>query len=280
MLLGIGAPASTGATIAGDMATSLPPPPAPTIVRTAGTSFVVDEFYVHVPAGVVQPMRVLLAFHGMGGSGQEEADAVAPLAEGHGWVTIAPTYAYGDWSNPAQVAEEESKHLPRIVALLDTLPDLLGGSIEKRALLYGFSRGAQTAERLAIAFPDRVAGAALLSGGTYTVPQIEDRDGISPLRYPFGVADQPSVMGHKFDPSQLSRVPFWIGVGALDTDSEAVPRAWDPYLGDNRVQRAQRLADCLGAAGAPAQVQLFAGIGHEQSAAVTGAALEFLAQVP
>lgn len=280
LMLGVGGMATTiAATPDGP---PIPPssPNSAVVPQAPGTSFEVGEFYVHIPADAPQPSQVLLAFHGMGGNGPDEASSISSLADSHGWVTIAPTYAYGDWRDSAQVAKEEESHLPRIVSLLETLPDLLGGPVDQQALLYGFSRGAQTAERLALAFPERVAGVALVSGGTYTVPQVSARDGKSPLWFPLGVADLGNVMGRRFDPGRFSQVPFWIGVGALDTDSAALPRAWDPYLGDNRVQRAQRFAEWLGVAGAPVQVQVFAGVGHEQTDAMTGAALGFLGGIP
>ena len=252
--------------------------PAPAIRHGPEVSFQLDEFYIHVPANPPVPMRVLLAFNGMGGTGQQEAGQLAPQIGDRGWVTVAPTYDYGNWWDTNRVIQEEKDHLPRITALLDDLPGLLGGPVDSQVLVYGFSRGAQTANRWALAFPERVAAVAVASGGAYTLPRTWVGDEASPLNFPFGVADLRAVVGHGFDSARFNAIPFWIGVGGQDTDTRVVPPNWGVYLGENRVERAQRFADWLGRSGARVQFQIFAELGHEQTDALAGAALDFLDQ--
>ncbi|MCL5958492.1 MAG: alpha/beta hydrolase [Chloroflexi bacterium] len=44
------------------------------------------------------------------------------------------------------------------------------GIADEKVSLYGFSRGSQTAHRFALCYPDHVLVAALMSAGTYTLP--------------------------------------------------------------------------------------------------------------
>ena len=64
--------------------------------------------------------------------------------------------AYRDYFDPEQVQQDAEENLPRVHALLATLrsqvsdPDLQPG-----LLLYGFSRGAQMAQRFSLLYPGR-----------------------------------------------------------------------------------------------------------------------------
>ena len=166
--------------------------------------------------------------------------------------------------------------------ILDSHPEATGLAVRPKVLVYGFSRGAQTANRFALAFPERVAGDVATSAGTYTVPAASfSNDGATaPLPFPYGVADLAQVAGVPFDPSGFASVPFWIGVGERDVDPADVPPQWDPYIGDDRVERAHRFAAWVRRAGGSAQVQVVPGMGHGESIQERSEALSFLAGLP
>jgi hypothetical protein len=74
----------------------------------------------------------------------------------------------------------------------------------------------------------------------------------------------------------MSAVRVLIGVGAGDDRESDVPRQWDPFLGTNRVERAERYAASLTALGLPAQVVVVPDAGHELSAPMMSHAAAFL----
>jgi poly(3-hydroxybutyrate) depolymerase len=238
----------------------------------------VGNFWVHVPSGAARPLRVLVALHGMSGSGEEMAQMVGAQTDDHGWAVVAPTFSYGDWRDPAQVRREAGRELPLLFEFLDGLPDIVGSAIEPQVFFYGFSRGGQDANRFALAYPERVAGVAIIASGTYTLPfeALRGDDGNTTLPLPYGVADLPEVMGRSFRPDAFATLPFWIGVGSLDANPSDVPHQWDKYLGGDRVQRARAFGMWLRAAGASARVQIFPGVGHRQTDEMRAAAMRFL----
>ena len=238
----------------------------------------VDDFWVHVPANAPVPLTVLVSLHGMGGNGQDQIESVRSLADSRGWGIVAPTFGYGDWRDPAQLCVEDPANATRIAKFLDRLPDVVGRSVKRQVLVYGFSRGGQTANRFALAYPERVAGAALASSGTYTLPlaSMGEGDTATRLVFPYGVADFPDLFGKPFDSQQFTTIPFWIGVGANDVNPAEVPHQWDPYIGAQRVQRAEEFTSWLQRSGMRVQLDVFTSGGHGETAETRAAALGFL----
>lgn len=116
----------------------------------------------------------------------------------------------------------------------------LDGGIRDRApiLLYGFSRGGQTAHRLALIYPADVKAAALMSAGTYTLPATST--GNASLPFPFGIADLERYTGKPFD--------------------------------------AKAFAAYVDMAGAKVELATFPGLAHQESAASLDRAMAFLAR--
>ncbi len=252
-----------------------------TVAATPGNP-VLGPGGVFVPATVdaSRPVPVLLALHGMGGSGARIAQRLAPCAERNGWVLVAPTLAYRDYMDPEQVRLDEQQDLPRLREIIESLPGRLGSlRLDERILVYGFSRGGQVAQRLALFYPQQVAGVAVLAAGSYTLPAATVRVGHeeTPLKFPFGVADLADYAGRPFDPRSLAGLPFWIGVGAADTAVSQVPPSWSPYLGSTRRARAWRVAELLRGVGADVTLNVFAGVGHEETGLMRARACAFLA---
>jgi pimeloyl-ACP methyl ester carboxylesterase len=240
----------------------------------------VDEVYVRTPPGATDaPVQVLVALHGMGGTGADFAAPLAAHADQHHWVLVAPTLPYGDWTDPARLAHEEPALVAWLAAYLDQLPDRTGLRVNPRVLVLGYSRGAQLAHRFAQLHPERVAAVAALSAGTYTLPLEHDARTGHPLAFPFGVADLAAhTDGRAFDAAAFARVPIWLGVGADDARPGDVPRAWDGHLGDNRLDRAHAFAAVLGRSGNPAALAVFPDADHTLTEAMLAAACGALAQ--
>jgi pimeloyl-ACP methyl ester carboxylesterase len=233
-------------------------------LRASGAAQVQDV-YVRVPQGVAngQPLQVVVALHGMGGNGPDFAAGLAEQADRYGWLLVAPTIKYGDWTDPLKIAHED----PALAAWLSdevrTLAVQADQPLQPRVLVFGHSRGAQLALRFTEIHPEQVAAVAAVSAGTYTLPAARDAATGQPLNFPFGVANLAvSDGGTAFDARLFKGVPIWIGVGALDDNPADVPHQWDPYIGDDRRERAERFAEMLQTEGGNVTLQVFDGVSH------------------
>lgn len=237
-----------------------------------------NSVYLRFPQNSVpgQPLRVLVALHGIGGDGKTFARNLTAAADRYGWVLVAPTIAYGDWMNPVQVAHEDAALIKWLSAYLSKLPTQTDRPIDTGILLLGFSRGAQLAHRFAEAYPEQTVAVAAVSAGSYTLPQAAASDG-TPLPFPFGVGDLPTTVGEVFEPSELQAVHFWVAVGTNDTNPADVPRQFDPYLGNDRLDRARAFVAALDRMHVAAELAVFPNLPHAFTSAMEGAAIAFLA---
>jgi poly(3-hydroxybutyrate) depolymerase len=243
--------------------------PANTVVDPlAGTP--IRGVYVRAPQTLTtKPLQVLLALHGMGGNGPDFSRELIAQADRNGWLLVAPTIDYGDWTNPNVVANEDPLLIQALNAYLDGLPQLIGAPTRRLVLILGHSRGAQLAHRFAEFRPDRVLAIAALSAGTYTMPEDD-------LRFPYGVQDMNQYAGHTFDAARFDSVAIWVGVGGQDTNAADVPRQWDTIEGSTRVQRAQAFESAVQQLGAKAVLRVFGNAGHGLTSEMQTAACEFL----
>lgn len=238
------------------------------------------DYFLYIPtsASEAHPITALVALRGMGDQPESFASGFVPEAEANGWLLVVPGYPYGDWQQIEALKTDAHTELPWLSSLLDALPAETGYPLRERVLLYGFSRGAQSAHRFALAYPGRVLGVAAMSAGTYTLP-IEHSaayDNHVPLQFPVGVGDLDSYCGRRFDQVALKQVPFWIGVGQNDNVPSDIPRTWDKYLGTTRVERAKAFEQTIAALGVKAQLAIIPGIGHQESAESRSQAMAFL----
>jgi predicted esterase len=223
----------------------------------------------------------VLALHGVGFDGPAMAALVRARASARGWAVLAPTVAYGDWRDPETAREEELRLPSRLAALPGAVAVETGVPLAAGVRVFGFSRGAQAATRLAMFYPDGVAAVAAFSAGTYTLPVagVAGPDGQrleAPL--PFGVADLPQRTGRGLALDRLGRVPFLIGAGAADDRPDDVPRQWDAYVGRTRAERAGRYAATLAQLGVPVRVAILPGTGHELTEAMLDSAFDLFDQ--
>ncbi|MBI2939479.1 MAG: hypothetical protein HYY04_03495 [Chloroflexi bacterium] len=224
-----------------------------------------------------QPLPVVVALHGQGGNGRDYSRSLGEIARREGWVLVAPTVPYRDWRDVDQVRRDGAEVIPWLRGLIDRLGDETGLRLAPRAVLYGFSRGCQTAHRFALFYPERAQAVVCLSAGTYTLPQnagpIEPVP--SPLIYPFGVADIERYTGRPFQPDRLREVSFFVGVGENDNRVEELPRIWD-HLGRTRVDRAQTFVQALRHLGTSVRHVVFPRTGHEETVEMRAQAVAFV----
>jgi pimeloyl-ACP methyl ester carboxylesterase len=221
-----------------------------------------------------EPLQVLVALHGMGGNGPDFSRDLTDQADRYGWVIVAPTIEYGDWTNPAVVAQEDPVIIQALSAYTQQLPQLLGTPVHHKLLILGHSRGAQLAHRFAEFQPQRVLAVAAISAGTYTMPETSAADGS--LNFPYGVQDLQRYAGHPFDRSTFDDISLMVAVGGQDTNPADVPHQWDSVEGTNRLQRAQAFEAAAEELGAHAVLRVFNTAHHELTGEMRSAACEFL----
>lgn len=260
---------------------AVPTPEPPGQLQVAATpEHPAYSLYVPRRPASAAPRTGLLVLHGMGGDGPGMAAGLLQLAQEQDWVVIAPTVGYGEWRDPAQLTREVLRVEPQLKTLLNQLSDKTGVALAERLLVFGFSRGAQAALRFTLFNPDRVRAVAACSAGTYTLPlkSVKTTTGgtlAAPL--PFGVADIEQQSGRTLDQAGLVEVRHFIGVGARDNRDGDVPRQWDPFVGNNRVERAQRFAATLTQVGCRSEVSVVPDTGHELTPVMIQQVSSFLA---
>jgi pimeloyl-ACP methyl ester carboxylesterase len=242
--------------------------------------FATQDLFIFIPPTVnkQKPVRVLVALHGMGNRGDVFSNAMLSTAEANGWILIAPTMQYRDWTNPDLLLQDDLLYTRMLHDTLDTLSARLGIPLRKRALVLGFSRGAQLAQRFAFFYPEQVGSVAMISGGAYTLA-VEKRDNSNNtgvLALPYGLGDAQKHIGKPINWAEVKKVSFWVAVGASDNHKDDVPRMFDPFVGTNRVERAQNVYNSLCAAGIKAQFALFPETGHELTSTIRHSATLFL----
>jgi predicted esterase len=261
---------------------SLPTPAPPPTVVTARPArpFADSELYLHLPphANPQQPLRILLVLHGMGGQGAPFSQSLIAEADQNNWLVVAPTLAYRDYMDLGQLAEDDLELTSKLSDTLDNLSKKLNLRVRSRVLVYGFSRGAQLGHRFAMMYPERVNSVVAISAGSYTLPfEIRNSDkGPQRLPFPFGAGDLERLVGRPINWSSFRQVSFWIGVGDKDNRSTDVPRAFDPFIGDNRVERARNFEQALRAQGITVRLVIYPNVGHEITAEMRKGALQFL----
>lgn len=235
--------------------------------------------YVHAPPQPSDgtPARVLVILHGMGGNGPDLSAPWLAAADERGWIIVAPTFKYGDWHDPDVIRSEDKRLSEELAGILTELPFTVDRPVADKALVFGFSRGAQLAHRFALLNPERIQAVAALAAGSYTLPDTEMwiNNKSQKLNFPFGVADLDRLVGHGCNERALTRVHFWIGVGLNDSRVDDVPRAWDPYLGKTRVLRARSFTRALERHHVPVTLNEFPGADHEFNPTIRASALRY-----
>ncbi|CAA9578520.1 MAG: hypothetical protein AVDCRST_MAG18-2834 [uncultured Thermomicrobiales bacterium] len=238
------------------------------------------DLFVYVPANASRrgPLQILVTMHGMGDNGPNFCQNILATAERNGWIVVAPTFKYQDYKNSDLVAQDDTTFLPRLLTMIDSVPARTGLPTRGKVLLYGFSRGGQAVHRFATLYPARTAGVAAVAAGSYTLPLqtmlVNGRAQTLPL--PYGVANLRARLGFDFDYAAFKAIPFRIAVGGNDTNPADTPRAWDPYLGVTRPERAQNYTKALQNIGVDAKLAVYPGVGHQVTQQMLDENLAFL----
>jgi polyhydroxybutyrate depolymerase len=137
-------------------------------------------------AGADGPMPLIVALHGLGGSGENFSkwQLFEPLAEQERFITLYPSAIEGQWSygrpvvRPMPMVGGETVDDLGFLRLLTD--DLIGQKVADPARIYvmGVSRGGLMAFTVACALGDRVAAVAVL----ITPMTLYQRDGCKPAR--------------------------------------------------------------------------------------------------
>jgi predicted esterase len=240
------------------------------------------ELYTHLPPNATQhqPLPVLVVLHGMGAQGESFASGLIADADANGWVLVAPTIPYSNCMDPKDILDDDVRFLQTLRQTLDGLPNRLHLRLQPRVMLFGFSRGAQLAHRFALFFPEYVSAVAALSAGTYTLP-IEKRkleSGEQPVLLPYGVGDSQNHVARMVDWDLFKKVVFWLGVGEKDNRAGDVPRSFDQYIGNTRIERACAFEAALEKLGVKTQLVIFPGADHEVTAEMRRSLVKFFYQ--
>lgn len=231
---------------------------------------------LYVPASIdrTRPSRILVILHGMNGSGQELAAPFVEDAERYGWIVVAPTFQFRDWRDTEQTRLDDREKIAALEEIIKMVPTELRLPVRSRVAVFGFSRGAQLAERFAFFHPELVQSVAVSGAGTYTLPKMQADSVPGDLAFPFGVADFSQYTGHAFDASSLRNTPFLVTVGEQDNRATDVPRQWDALLGSTRIERGRTFVQALKQADIPAELRIVPNTDHEVSSGVRSLAWE------
>lgn len=222
--------------------------------------------YLYLPRAWSPNGRVLVSVHGISRNAEEHIDGFRNHADKYGVTLVAPIFAAHKFTDYQRLGRVH--HGPRadlaLIRLLNEIWQRLGCASPKIDL-FGFSGGAQFAQRFALVHPHRVRNLVLGSAGWYTMPD----NGVS---YPHGTGECPDLDAAHLNMVAAAQIPTLLAVGERDNnaDEEGLnrSRAVREAQGDNRLERAlnwtnamRRFAD---AKGIPASIEFVSlpGVGH------------------
>ncbi|MHA6766259.1 alpha/beta hydrolase family protein [Sphingobium ummariense] len=228
-------------------------------------------YYPYVPFGHVAEGRseapLIVAVHGSSRNPKDLRDAYATFAERLGCFVLAPLFPL---DLTTRVPDEEYKQLVgdrvRYDRLLWAMVEELAAITTtrfSRILLFGFSGGAQFAQRLLHVDPGRLDGVAL---GAPTYVTLPDRD----RGWWSGIGDFERLFGKPLDFEAMRSVPVQLLCGSADEldcdiyDAEEMGLDAAAYAGygRNRQQRIAVLARAWARMGIPTEQVRIEGAGH------------------
>ncbi|MGA0607833.1 hypothetical protein ACO2Q0_17730 [Phenylobacterium sp. VNQ135] len=243
------------------------------------------SYCVHLPEGF-QPgaasRRLLVAVHGTGRNAMAYRDALAGLADAHGYVVLAPLFpvgVLGDY-NPdgyKYLAEGGLRYDHLLLGMIDELGALLETDFG-RFSLFGFSGGGHFAHRFFYRHPARLRSVSVGAPGGVTLLD-DTRD------FWIGTRDFAARFGAAPDVAAMRGVPAQILIGGEDTAEFVYPAHLSQHapdmasLGRNRLERSATLLANWRDHGLQARRDVVPGVAHE--GLKTLSALEaFLTELP
>lgn len=198
------------------------------------------DYYLYVPPGGGRDARVLVVVHGIGTNAAEQALLLAPFAERHGVVLVAPCFTNPPYRAYQRLGTPEARSDRALERAVEDAARLTRANASQ-ILLMGYSGGGQFVHRYAMAHPSRVAAAVVAAAGWYTYP-----DPTAP--FPYGIAPAPRLPDLRFDLDALLRVPMLVAAGERDVERDAALRQGpevDLRQGPHRLERARRFVEAM-----------------------------------
>ncbi|MGC1120403.1 MAG: PHB depolymerase family esterase [Candidatus Methanofastidiosia archaeon] len=128
-------------------------------------------YIVHIPSTFHEPLPLVIALHGGGGSAEKMANLTGldALSDREGFAVVYPQGVENHWNDGRDIQEYRA-HRENIddVKFISTVIDTLSEEVtidEKRIYAVGISNGAMMACRLACELSDRIAAIAMVAGG-------------------------------------------------------------------------------------------------------------------
>lgn len=207
--------------------------------------------YVPQDAAPDRPLTLLLVLHGEDRSGPDAARPLLVPASQNRWAIIAPTLAYGDWSDPERVVGAMLEHLPLLRDLAQSGEAWGDRAIAERVLVLGEGRGAHTAVAFALFYPESTAAIATVGPAPCVVPSTAplSTPDAPALPFPYGVDDLEQYVGDELETEELREVAVWMGL-VPDDDVAANACPWGALAGRSPSERADVFARVLRRAGA------------------------------
>lgn len=211
-------------------------------------------------AGNLKPdAPLLVAVHGSERDHLATRDAFAELAASHGLNVLAPLFPKGV-AEPGYddgykfLVEDDIDYIDLLDAMVSQFYAMTGAR-PARFFLFGFSGGAQFAQRYAVFKARQLRGLILAAPGAVTLLD-------SSLEWWPGLAHAERAIGRQPDLEALKQIPVSVTVGRQDLSAGLVRR--DPATrngslhadaaGDTRLERAQRMHQSLAALGGSSQL--------------------------
>ena len=234
------------------------------------------HYCLYVPPGYqagASPAEILVVVHGSPRTFMDFRDQFADFAEAQQVVVICPLFPVGLGDD---AKGDDYKYLSQGGIRYD---EVLLGIVEDvrrryalaapRFGLFGFSGGAQFANRFLLLQPQHLWAASLGAPGSVTL--VDDSQD-----WWVGTRDIAACFGRPLDRAALRQVPVQLLVGAEDLDGREIThreggRFWMPganQAGASRPERLETLRRSLVAAGLAVTHEVIAGAGHDAAPAI------------
>lgn len=225
--------------------------------------------------------RLLVLIHGSARSAEGMRDLFVPYAEGSGTALLAPLFPIGALEDEDEPAYKFLKW--NETRFDDILLSMVADALERYDLpagpfqLFGFSGGAQLAQRMLLTNPGSIRSVSIAAPGYVTLLD-------SSKQWWAGISDFPSVFGFDLAADEITKVPVQILVGSADAGAEEIyvpstSRLWVEganAAGEDRLARARNLQRSMLSFGVEVEMQIIDGIGHELDDRVIAETTRFL----
>ncbi|MDD3661449.1 MAG: hypothetical protein PHG63_00070 [Candidatus Dojkabacteria bacterium] len=165
------------------------------------------------------------------------------------------------------------KEIVKMIVLFQRELREKGYNISDTVFFSGASAGACMAQRMAVLYPDIVAGTAIFLSGIFLYPE-KELESVE-LTYPFGVSDISALDGTQFNKELSLKIPQYIFVGEQETrggpfDFEIRSQLgrieeFRKVLGENPLEMTQKYLDYLKKQNTPFDAVIKKGVGHDCS---------------